>query len=131
MEFGVKQFEYFVYTGIQKITVVAYKQKSAGKAEQKILQPCARFYVQIVCRFVQKQNVGILQQNLCERNTHLPAAGKSFDRLVEIGFFETQARKYLLGPARTEVPLRIGKVFVDLPVTLQKLCLQFFIRNGF
>ena len=41
---------------------------------KKLLQPLYRLDVEVVGRLVEQQHVGLLQQNLCQFDTHAPTS---------------------------------------------------------
>ena len=61
---------------IQKIPVVRDQNVSKRIRAQVLLQPVARLQIKMVRRLVQQQKIRPLQQQLRQRNPHLPAAGK-------------------------------------------------------
>ena len=57
-----------------------------------LFQPVAGFQVEMVGGLVEQQQVRLLQQQLGQRDAHLPAAGKLFGLALPVFFAETQAR---------------------------------------
>jgi len=57
---------------------------AAAKTLEPSLEPAARFDVEIVRRFVEEENVGLLEEDLRQRNAHLPSARELVGIAVEI-----------------------------------------------
>ena len=74
---------------INKRTVVTYQYHSPRTHFQKILQPLNTFYIQMVGRLVQQQDVRTAQQQLCQFDTHTPAPTELAGRTVKIGTAES------------------------------------------
>ena len=106
----VKKFINFVYGNVKKITIVAYKQKSAFVVRKEFFKPAARFNVKIVRRFVKKQNVRVLHKGFCKCNPHLPSAGKFFRLPRKVFLRKSQTDKYAFCLCFAPVPARIFKL---------------------
>ena len=52
---------------------------------QVLLEPVARFEIEMVGRLVEQQQVRLAEQQLGERDAHLPAAGERLGRPLEVG----------------------------------------------
>ena len=64
-----------VHHPIQEVAIVADNQHRAIPVAQRVLQPFNRLHVQMVRRFVQDQQVGLLEQKARQENARLlPAA---------------------------------------------------------
>jgi hypothetical protein len=59
------------------------------------LKPVARVEIEMVCRLVEEQQRGPAEQQLRERDAHLPAAGKRLARLLEIAARKPEAFEHL------------------------------------
>ena len=57
-------------------------------------EPVAGFQIQVVGRFVEQQQVWLLEQKFRERNAHLPAAGKLFHAPLPIVAAESEPGKH-------------------------------------
>ena len=55
---------------------MGYNDNRIFKTGQKIFQPVNGFHIQMVSRLVQKQNVRIAKESLCQKDTHLFLGGK-------------------------------------------------------
>ena len=51
---------------------------------QVLLEPVARFEIEMVGRLVEQQQIRLAEQQLRERDAHLPAAGKRLGRPLEV-----------------------------------------------
>ena len=59
-----------------------------------MLQPVAGFQIQVIGRLVEQQQVRLFEQQLGERDAHLPAAGKFLGALVPFFMRKAQARQH-------------------------------------
>ena len=87
----VPNFGGLLHRHVQKITVVRDQHIGMRIIDQILLQPVARFKIKMVRRLIQQKQVGFLQQQLGQRNAHLPAAGKFFCPALPVFFLEAQA----------------------------------------
>ena len=70
----VPDLDGFLHRDIEKVAIVRDQQECKGILVQVLFQPVARFKVQVVGGFVEKKQVGFLEQQFGEGNPHLPAA---------------------------------------------------------
>ena len=56
---------------IQEITVMGYYDDGVREANQELLQPCDSVQIQVVGRLVQKQDIRVAEQCLCQQNLDL------------------------------------------------------------
>ena len=63
---------------VEEIAVVRDEDKGVGIAAQILFQPVAGFEIEMVGGLVEQEQIRLLQQQLGERDAHLPAAGKFF-----------------------------------------------------
>ena len=87
----VPDFDDLVDGDVQKIAVVRNQDEGEGVIGQILLQPVAGFQIQVIGGLVEQQQVGLLEQQLGERDAHLPAAGKFLGAAVPIGMREAEA----------------------------------------
>ncbi len=59
---------------VEKVAVVRAKDVAEGIVSEIILEPVAGFQIQMICGLVQKQKIRLGEQQLGQRNAHLPAA---------------------------------------------------------
>ena len=78
---------------VEKIAVVRDQHESIGIVAEVFFQPVAGFEIKMVGGLVQQQQVGLLQQQLDQRDAHLPAAGEFFRLPGPVFFSKTQPRK--------------------------------------
>ncbi len=76
---------------VDECPVVAYQYNGVGFALQKVFQPLYAFDVEMVCRLVEQEHVGVLQQQLGQFDAHAPSAAEFACAAVEIGAFESQS----------------------------------------
>lgn len=69
---------------IQELSVVTYDHHGKVLILEETLQPLHTFHVQMICRLVQQENIGVLEQNLAKPNAHAPAPTEAGHRLVTL-----------------------------------------------
>ena len=82
---------------VQELAVMGDQEHRTSEILQIILKPLDGFYIQVVGRFVQKQNIGGRQQDLGKFDAHIPALAEGFGVAIQLIGLETQTKKYLLG----------------------------------
>ena len=75
----------------------------------------------MVCRLVEQQKIGMAQEELCERDTHLPTTGEFATHAIEISGLKTQTCKDFLRIALEFVPPEMLKTILDVTVLVEKL----------
>ena len=75
---------------VEKKPVVGDQDDSVGVGRQVAFKPITGRQVKVIGRLVKQQQVRLLQQQLGQRNTHLPATGKFFTRLAPVLLGETK-----------------------------------------
>ena len=80
-----------VDAGVHEGAVVADDEDGAVVVSDKAAQPLDAFEVQVVGGLVQKQQVGVAQEELGERDAHLPAARELGARALKVGDLKAQA----------------------------------------
>ncbi len=75
---------------VEEVAVVRNQQERVGIGEEVLLQPVPRLEIQVVGGLVEQQQVGLLEQQLGERDAHLPPARKLLGAAVPVvlGEFE-------------------------------------------
>ncbi len=63
---------------VQKKAVVRNQDEGVRIVSQILLQPVARFQIQVIGGLVEQQQIGFFEQQFGQRDAHLPAAGKLF-----------------------------------------------------
>ena len=76
---------------VEEVAVVRNQHEGVGIVRQIIFQPVAGFEIEMVGGLVEQQQVGLLQQQLGQREAHLPAAGKLLGLAVPVVLAEAQA----------------------------------------
>jgi hypothetical protein len=61
---------------------------------QVLFEPVARFEIEVIRRLVQEQQIRLAEQQLRERDPHLPAAGKRLGLALEIRRLEPEALQH-------------------------------------
>ena len=70
------------------------QNESVGIAVKIVFEPVAGFQVEVVGGLVEQQQVGLCQQQLGQRNAHLPAAGELSVRRSPVGLGEAEAGEH-------------------------------------
>ena len=118
-----------VDAGIHEGAVVADDEDGAVVVGDKAAQPLDTFEVQVVSGLVQKQQVGVAQEELGQRNAHLPAARELGARALKVGDLKAQAGKDFAGVALELVAAQVLKAVLDLAV-LVKECVDVLALLG-
>ena len=106
--------------GVHKGAVVADDEHGAVVARDKAAQPLDTFEVQMVGGLVQKQQVGVAQEELGERDAHLPAARELGARALKVGDLKAEAGQDLAGVALELVAAQVLKAVLDLAVLVEE-----------
>ena len=109
-----------VDAGVHKGAVVADDEDGAVVVGDKATQPLDAFEVQVVGGLVQKQQVGMAQEELGERDAHLPAARELGARALKVGDLKAQAGQDLAGVALELVAAQVLKAVLDLAVLVEE-----------
>ena len=96
--------------------VVADDEDGAVVVRDKAAQPLDAFEVQVVGGLVQKEQVRVAQEELSQRDAHLPAARELGARTLKVGDFKAQAGQDLAGVALEFVAAQVLKAVLDLTV---------------
>src|SRR6185312_11001451 len=76
---------------VEEVAVVRDQHISVRISAEVLFQPVSRLKIQMVCRLVEQQQIGLFQQQPGQGNAHLPAAGEFFRAALPILFVEAQA----------------------------------------
>ena len=109
-----------VDASVHEGAVVADDEDGAVVAGDKAAQPLDAFEVQVVGGLVQKQQVGMAQEKLCQRDAHLPAARELGARALKVGDLKAQAGQDLAGVALELVAAQVLKAVLDLAVLVKE-----------
>ena len=109
-----------VDAGVHKRAVVADDEHSAVIVGDKAAQPLDALEVQVVGGLVQKQQVGVTQEELGKRDAHLPAARELGARALKVGDLKAQAGQDLAGVALEFVAAQVLKAVLDLAVLVKE-----------
>ena len=99
---------------------MADDEHGAVVARDKAAQPLDTFEVQMVGGLVQKQQVGVAQEELGERDAHLPAARELGARALKVGDLKAEAGQDLAGVALELVAAQVLKAVLDLAVLVEE-----------
>ena len=77
--------------GVQQGAVVGDQEDGAGVVDEVLLDPELGLDVEVVCRFVEEEDFGLLEEKLGHGDAHLPAAGELGAIALEVFFLEPEA----------------------------------------
>ncbi len=83
-----------VHDGVQEEAVVRDQDHRVRVVVQVLLEPVAGVEIEVIGRFVEQEQVGLRQQQLGQRDAHLPAARERRRRLVVVGGAEPEAPQH-------------------------------------
>ncbi len=119
-EVAVEEFVDFAHSDIEKVAVVRDEQHRASIILQKAFQPCARFEIEVVGRLVEEHDVGVAEQDSCQREAHLPTAGQFGRRSIQVARLKIEPREHIGDPLiAPPVPGALQR-FADRVVFLEK-----------
>ena len=118
-----------VDAGVHEGAVVADDEHGAVVVGDKAAQPLDAFEIQVVGGLVQKQQVGVAQEELGERDAHLPAARELGARALKVGDLKSQAGQDLAGVALELVAAQVFKAVLDHAVLVEE-CVDVFALFG-
>ena len=107
----IPDFQDLVHRHVQKIAVVRHQDKSVGITFKVLFQPVARLEIEVVGGLIEQQQIGLDQQELGQRDAHLPAARKLLRRTRLILARESQAVEHGARSRRERIavaPLELG-----------------------
>ena len=81
---------------IDKGTVVTYQHHRLGTLRQELLQPLDTLDIKMVGRLIEEKYIRLLEQDLCQLDTHTPSTGELSGRTVEVFTGETQTAQRAL-----------------------------------
>ena len=69
----VPDFDRLLHRDIEEVAIVGNQQEGIRIFVQVFFEPVAGFEIEMIGRLIEQQQVGPLEQELCERQAHLPA----------------------------------------------------------
>jgi hypothetical protein len=105
---------------VEEVAVVRDQDDGARVGDEELLEPRARFQVEVVRRLVEEQHVGALQQELRQRDAHLPAARQLAAVAVHVGVREPEAVQDGLGLRLDVVARAVLPLLADCGVALEQ-----------
>ena len=102
--------------GVEEEAVVRDQDDGARVLVQVLLEPVAGVEVEMVGRLVEQEQARPLQQQLGERDAHLPAAGEGLGRLVEVALLEPEAAQHCRHAQVHRVAVEPAEVLLALGV---------------
>ena len=90
---SARNFQCTVRYVIDECTVVADQYHCLGTLRQELFQPLYRLDIQMVRRLVEQQHVRLLQENLCQFDTHTPTTRELTRGAFEVRTQETKSHQ--------------------------------------
>ena len=87
----VPELDGLVDGDVEEVAVVRDQDVGVGIVVQIVLEPVARFEVEVVGGLVEQQQAGLLQQQFGQRDAHLPAAGELLGLALPVFLGEAEA----------------------------------------
>ena len=75
---------------------MTYQHHRLGTLRQELLQPLDTLDIEVVGRLIEEEHIRLLEQDLCQLDTHTPSTGKLPGRTVEIFTGETKTAERAL-----------------------------------
>ena len=94
VELAVGDVGHVVDDGVHESAIVADHEHGAAVALEKVLQPAHTLQVEVVGRLVEQQQVRLAQQQLGQRDAHLPAARELVGGARHVRLVKAQAEKH-------------------------------------
>ena len=101
---------------VHELAVVRGHQQAALVALEEVLEPDEAFEIEVVARLVEQQRVGAHEENLGERDAHLPAAGQCADIAVHHRLAEAEAVEDFAGAGIEAVAVELLELALHLAV---------------
>ena len=90
----VPQLQQLAHGHVQEVAVVRDQHEGVRVGFEIPLQPVAGFQVEVIGGLVEQQQVGFFEQQLGQRDAHLPAAGELFGTLGPFALRKSQAGEH-------------------------------------
>jgi len=91
VEFGLGNFHDRPDKLVEEFAIVGDHEDGARIVTEIFLKPNERFEIEMVCGFVQKKEIGLLDEKAGKVGSHNPAAAEGFGFAVEVGVAEGEA----------------------------------------
>jgi hypothetical protein len=102
--------------GVQEIPIVRHENDGVGIRAEILLEPVACLQVEMVGGLVEQQQVRAAEQELGERDAHLPAARERFTRSVGVVAAESEATQDRRNPQVHAVAFVQPKPILELRI---------------
>ena len=121
MHAAIPDLDDLVHRHIQKIAVVRDQHEGERIIGQVLLQPVARFQIQVIGRLVEQQQVRLFEQQLGQRDAHLPAARKFFGAPVPFRVRKPKPREHRSNLRLDGISIARAKFAIQLMKTIGHL----------
>ncbi len=99
---------------VEEALVVADEHQASFVHLEVVLQPEARLDVEVVGRFIQEHDLRLFDEDLRQRDAHLPSAAEGVADAVKIVAHEAEAEEHPLGDLPPVVVALFDQLLVDL-----------------
>ena len=110
--------------GIEEVAVVRHEDHRVRVLDQELLQPVPRLEVEVVRRLVEEQQPRPGEQELGERDAHLPAAREVLGRAVEVLRRKAEAAQHGVHLRLDTVTVAMRERFLRLRVAMEQLVVR-------
>ena len=112
----------------RKRLVVGDEDDGAGVTSDVAFEPELGIDIEVVGRLVEQQHLGFAQQQLRERDAHLPTAGELAGVALEVGVFEAEAGEHLFDARLHLAHIVVVEVELDFAVNFEGV--RVFVARG-
>ncbi len=95
---------------VEEVAVVRDEHEGVGVGAEIVLEPVARFEIEMVGGLVEQQEVGLLEQELRQCDAHLPAAGEVLGAARPVFLRKTEAGEDHADPGLERVAVHVAEV---------------------
>ena len=79
---------------VEEVAIVRDQDVALGVRSQIVFEPVAGLQVEMVRRLVEQQKIGLLEEQLGERDAHLPATGELFSPPLPVFLAESETAQH-------------------------------------
>ena len=114
---------------VEKVTVVRDEDHRVRIGTEILLEPVACFEIEVIRRLVEEQQVGAAEQQLGQRDAHLPSAGERLARTIGVVRTEAEAAQDRSDAEVHVVAIRQAEAILQLRIARQHR-LMLGLRHG-
>src|SRR5687767_9574815 len=84
LDLAAVDFDDLLHDAVHHVAVVARHEDRTAIVAEETLEPEDRLDIEVVRRLVEKERIGLREEDLRERNAHLPAAGEGANIALDL-----------------------------------------------